>query len=92
MLRPALFRPGVASGSYPERAVGREDWLERAAHDLNGWLRARPGRPSRRAMRFVRAVQGRSLVDMSDDEFTQRVRDPCHHRRAAAGRARGPRP
>ena len=72
-LRPALLRPGVASGSYPERAVGREDWLERAAHDLNGWLRARPGRPSRRAMRFVRAVQGRSLVDMSDDEFTRRV-------------------
>ena len=44
MSEAVLLRPGIATGSYPEREEERESWLDRTASAMCGALFQRFGR------------------------------------------------
>src|SRR5262245_60063799 len=55
MSEAALLRPGIATGSYPEREDQRENWLDRRASAIFGALYQRFGR-NNLDRRFLRQV------------------------------------
>jgi len=55
MSEAALLRPGIATGSYPERADVRESWLDRTTSAVFGTLYQRFG-PNHLDRGFLRQV------------------------------------
>ena len=66
------LKPGIASGSYPEREVYREDWLERGLHRLRGALQSQRSL-ARFAERFVSDVHSNAVEDLSEDALSEQI-------------------
>ena len=69
------LRPGVASGSYPERQDAKESWLDRRVRTLSGAADRRRQAARPRLEAFVRSVetQALGLSDESDAGLAPRI-------------------
>ena len=69
------LRPGVASGSYPERQDAKESWLDRMVRTLSGTADRRRQAARLRLEAFVKSVetQALGLSDESDAGLTPRI-------------------
>jgi len=64
----AALRPGILTGTYPEREDARDGWLDRAAASLAGSLRQHLGGRRHDGHRFVARVEAaaRGLAELDD--------------------------
>jgi preprotein translocase subunit SecA len=69
----ASLRPGFAQGLYPERSSERTGRLDRAAHDLRGWLMRRSGGLALDAVVARIRAHRRELGQPDAATFTARV-------------------
>ncbi len=69
------LRPGVASGSYPERQDAKESWLDRSVQTISGAVDRRRQAARPRLEAFVRSVetQARGLRHESDAGLAPRI-------------------
>src|SRR3954447_18139191 len=74
MSKAAALRPGIASGTYPEREDVRESWLDRAASTAFGALRQRL-LPNSLDRGFLRQVEkaARGLDALAPHEITDAI-------------------
>jgi len=74
-LSSETLRPGVASGSYPERQDAKESWLDRRVRTLSGAADRRRQAARPRLEAFVRSVetQALGLSDESDAGLAPRI-------------------
>ena len=81
-----VLRPGIALGQYPERDHVRKNAFDATLHNALGLLRRCSLNHTRRADRFVAAVNDASagLQQLSDGHFRQRV-DELRQQLARAG-------
>ena len=64
----AALRPGILTGTYPEREDSRDGWLDRAAASIAGALRQQLGGRRDDGHRFVARVEAAAegLADLDD--------------------------
>jgi preprotein translocase subunit SecA len=75
MSSAAVLRPGIALGSYPQREDLRDNWLDRAAAGLSGFIRQRAYGRSPGHREFISLVNaaGRHLADLTDRQIGESV-------------------
>jgi preprotein translocase subunit SecA len=70
----AELRPGILTGTYPEREDTRDSWLERTAASTIGWLRQHVGGGRPRYQHFVQQVHAAADgMDELDDPALSRL-------------------
>ena len=77
----AILRPGIALGLYPQREDERDNWLDRLAASINGYIRQRAyGRyPGHEGFLALVNQQSDGLKDRGDDELRFLIPDLRRH-------------
>lgn len=75
MSSTAALRPGIALGSYPQREDLRDNWLDRTAAGLSGFIRQHAYGRKPHHPRFISLVNdaGQSLAALTDKQIGERV-------------------
>jgi preprotein translocase subunit SecA len=84
----ALLRPGVAIGRYPQQEDIRDSWLDKAAAEINGFIRQYALSKRPHYWRFVKRVQeqaGTYKLDTLEDAELRRLTDDCRGRLYSEG-------